>query len=398
MVFQNGQLLAQVNGVWVVATNGQLKAVVNGEDLTVNFTVETNGQLKAVVNGETMAEVNGHLESTVNGQLLAVVNGQLKAVVNGQLMPMVNGQLKAVVNGQLLAVVNGQLKAVVNGQLLAVVNGELLIIDDLVYENGQLKAVVNGQLQAVVNGQLKAMVNGAVNDVTNVTNDLQVSLTNGLTLPALNGQLKAVVNGEQQPLPNSFDTNNSNSNNSRTAVVIDQDDINLQLGDIGGMFSMPMITGLEPGVQTLVAGAFLSDNFEVAYDTSKITISKRPVSVVAENKTRIPGEPNPPLTITYSGFAGTDDQNSLCIPVTESITASTNANLSSPIGDYPITLADCSSHNPNYAVVLVNGTLTVGYPCNTSGHVWNGDGNFNDSEGSGHGNAEPEEPLPLVTV
>ena len=45
------------------------------------------------------------------------------------------------------------------------------------------------------------------------------------------------------------------------------------------------------------------------------------------------------------------------------ITASTSADLTSPPGDYPITLQGCNNYNPNYNVVLHDGTLTVGYSC-----------------------------------
>jgi hypothetical protein len=353
IVFQNGQLLAMVNGVWVAATNGQLQAVVNGQQVTVNLSV-SNGQLQAVVNGQLMAVVNGQLQAVVNGQLLAVVNGQLKAVVNGQLMPMVNGQLQAMVNGQLLAVVNGQLKAVVNGQLLAVVNGELQIIGNLILSDS-LRAVVNGQLKAVVNGQLKAMVNGVVTDIPttglSLVNGQLQAVVNGQLLAMVNGQLQAMVNGQLEPLPNNFDTT-ATSNNTKTLVLIDQDDITLQAGDIGGMFSMNMITGLNAGIQTLIPGAFVNDNFEVTYGLGQVKILPAPLIVKAKDTTKVYGDDNPVFSISYSGF--TYDENISSITPPDTTCAADNT---SPAGIYPITLSGGSA--ANYTLILQDGELEI---------------------------------------
>ncbi|MGK2860430.1 MAG: MBG domain-containing protein, partial [Chitinophagaceae bacterium] len=69
----------------------------------------------------------------------------------------------------------------------------------------------------------------------------------------------------------------------------------------------------------------------------------------------------------------------------DKITASTTADLSSPAGTYPITLQGCNNYSPNYDVTLQNGELTVGYSCDITGHVWRGDGNYDDELGNGNG-------------
>jgi hypothetical protein len=65
----------------------------------------------------------------------------------------------------------------------------------------------------------------------------------------------------------------------------------------------------------------------------------------------------------------------------QTVTATTLADVGSPAGTYPITLQGCDSYNPNYNVVLHNGSLTVEEHCFVRGHVWKGDGNFNDDLG-----------------
>ena len=97
--------------------------------------------------------------------------------------------------------------------------------------------------------------------------------------------------------------------------MVDEDDINLQAGDVGGMFSMNMITGLDAGYQNLIPGAFVNENFEVTYGLGLVIITKKPLYVSADNKTKNAGDPNPPFTFSYNGFAFDDSPASVCLPV-----------------------------------------------------------------------------------
>ncbi len=392
----NGQLKAIVNGQLLAIVNGQLMALVNGELETVTDLNFTNGQLKALVNGQLKAIVNGQLKAMVNGvvtdiptntlnltngqlkaivngQLVAMVNGQLKAIVNGQLQPLVNGdavaaesviqlangQLKALVNGQLVPIVNGQLKALVNGQLLAMVNGQLMAIVNgevsfTVFQNGQLKALVNGQLQPLVNGQLKAIVNGSLDDVDSysITNGQLKAIVNGEIWVYPNGQLKALVNGQLKALVNNFDVSGTD-NNAKTLVLVDENDLLVQGGDVGGMFGMAMITGLEVGTQTLVPGAFINENFAVTYGTAAIEILTAPLTVKAADTTREYGSENPQFRVTYDGFAY--DNNADLISPPQASSAATTVSLP---GQYPIQLTGGAAFN--YSFIYQDGQLIVG--------------------------------------
>lgn len=371
MPLVNGQLVAMVNGQLKAIVNGQLLALVNGQVMTPDDNGDlqivqdlsiSNGQLKALVNGQLKAIVNGQLKAIVNGIYtdISFVNGQLKAIVNGVNTDLsyINGQLKAIVNGQLRAIVNGaevgvesarqlangqaqvlvdnvyipiangQLKALVNtsadpskAQLLSMVNGQLMAIVNneltfVVFQNGQLKAIVNGQLedqpQLLTNGQLKAIVNGQLQptNATVLANGQLKAIVNGEDWIYSNGQLKAIVNGQLKALVNNFDVTGS-ANNANTVVLVDEDDINLQYGDVGGMFSVNMITGLTPGIQKLVPGAFVNANFEVTYGLGDIEILPA-LHITGDNKTKFEGEPNPPLTLSYDGFVNGDNENTIC--------------------------------------------------------------------------------------
>ncbi|RYE18860.1 MAG: T9SS type A sorting domain-containing protein, partial [Sphingobacteriales bacterium] len=325
----NGQLRALVNGQLRALVNGQLRALVNGvitDVPTTSFNL-VNGQLRALVNGQEVAYVNGELLALVNGQLRALVNGDgiavesVKQFANGQLRALVNGSYIPIANGQLRALVNGQMLSMVNGQLMAVVNGEVTFI---VFQNGQLRALVNNQLEPFVNGQLRAIVNGQLQEVNSYTiaNGQLRAIVNGEEWVYPNGQLKALVNGQLQALVNNFDVGGAN-NNTKTMVLVDEDDINLQSGDVGGMFSMNMITGMEAGYHNLFPGAFVNENFEVTYGAAVVLITKKPLFLTAENKTKNAGEENPPLTVTYEGFAYNDTESdvsqTLVVPPTTKV-------------------------------------------------------------------------------
>jgi hypothetical protein len=84
-----------------------------------------------------------------------------------------------------------------------------------------------------------------------------------------------------------------------------------------------------------------------------LTVTPRPVTITADNKTRPVNTVNPPLTGTVVNV----------VPG-QSITAtfSTTATTSSPAGTYPITPAYAigpGTKASNYAITLVNGTLTI---------------------------------------
>ena len=153
----------------------------------------------------------------------------------------------------------------VNGQLMAVVNGEVICY----FPERQLRALVNGSIGAIRKWTVESNRERQLQEVNSysIENGQLRAIVNGETWVYPNGQLKALVNGQLQALVNNFDVGGAN-NNAKTMVLVDEDDINLQSGDVGGMFSMNMITGLEAGYQTLIPGAFVNENFEVTYGAS----------------------------------------------------------------------------------------------------------------------------------
>jgi len=87
--------------------------------------------------------------------------------------------------------------------------------------------------------------------------------------------------------------------------------------------------------------------------TNTLVINQVVLTVTADNKIKIFGMPNPPLTASYNGFVNGENINVLAAPATLDTTATT----SSGAGKYPITASGAAA--ANYTIQYVNGTLQV---------------------------------------
>ena len=82
-------------------------------------------------------------------------------------------------------------------------------------------------------------------------------------------------------------------------------------------------------------------------------INPATLTVAANDKSKICGQPNPGLTASYSGFVSGESTNTLASPAVLNTTATT----SSAAGQYPITASGASALN--YTINYASGTLTV---------------------------------------
>jgi hypothetical protein len=94
-------------------------------------------------------------------------------------------------------------------------------------------------------------------------------------------------------------------------------------------------------------------NYNSASKDVSINVRKAPLSVIAEDKTKVYGTVNPPLTVRYIGFVNGEDSSVLG----GSLSLSTTATAGSPAGSYPIIANGLTSSN--YDISFVNGKLTV---------------------------------------
>jgi gliding motility-associated-like protein len=107
------------------------------------------------------------------------------------------------------------------------------------------------------------------------------------------------------------------------------------------------------GIYPMNVGGGVDNNYNFTYLSGSLTINKAPLTVTADNKTRLFGTPNPELTVSYSGFVNNDTALSLDVPPT----VVTNAVTSSSVGGYPITVS--GGNDNNYSFTYAAGTLNV---------------------------------------
>jgi hypothetical protein len=97
-----------------------------------------------------------------------------------------------------------------------------------------------------------------------------------------------------------------------------------------------------------------SSNYAIAYTSGNLTITKRDITVVAENKTRKYGVANP--TFTYKiGGDGLFGSDALITPPS----LSTTADLVSKVGTYAITASGAVATSNYNVTVYIPGTLTI---------------------------------------
>jgi hypothetical protein len=105
---------------------------------------------------------------------------------------------------------------------------------------------------------------------------------------------------------------------------------------------------------TNITASQATDGFYPAVSvTQSLTVNKAPLTIKANDLTKPQGDPNPTLTVTYTGFVNGETAAVLG----SSLTVTTTATTTSPAGTYPITPSGATA--ANYTITLVPGTLTV---------------------------------------
>ncbi len=100
-----------------------------------------------------------------------------------------------------------------------------------------------------------------------------------------------------------------------------------------------------------------SPNYQITLVSGTMRVNPRPITLIGNDASKIFGENNPSLSYSVggSGVASFDNAATLLAGVG----VSTTAELTSTVGGYPIAITGPTVPNPNYAVTLQPGTLTV---------------------------------------
>jgi hypothetical protein len=106
---------------------------------------------------------------------------------------------------------------------------------------------------------------------------------------------------------------------------------------------------------TVSQGTLSAMNYNFNFGEGNLSVNPAPLTVSADNQSRPYGATNPVLTASYSGFVNNESSSVLG----GSPQLSTTADVSSPVGAYPITISQGTLSDSNYAFSFTNGTLTV---------------------------------------
>ena len=144
-------------------------------------------------------------------------------------------------------------------------------------------------------------------------------------------------------------------------VIVTDSDITLIAGEDYDITYNDNRNAGQATVTVIGKGAYKESDF------TTFTIAKAPLTVTADNKSRHQDdEESPPLTITYSGWKGADNEGVLlALPV-----ASCIVQPDSPVGEYPIIVS--GGEALNYEFIYVNGVFTVSEPTAIHGVENNG--------------------------
>ena len=107
------------------------------------------------------------------------------------------------------------------------------------------------------------------------------------------------------------------------------------------------------GSYDIMASGGIANNYSLSYTSAKLNITKAPLTVTGVDATKVYGNVNPTLSVSYSGYKNNQTSTVLTTAPTASITALTTSNA----GNYDIIVSNGASSN--YSFSYINGKLTV---------------------------------------
>ena len=107
------------------------------------------------------------------------------------------------------------------------------------------------------------------------------------------------------------------------------------------------------GTYDITIGEVSDNNYTLQYQTGTLTVTKAPLTVRPDDKSKVYGAQNPALTLSYSGFKNNETKSVML----NEPTLSTTAKVMSDVGTYPIVAEGGEARN--YQLVYEEGVLTI---------------------------------------
>src|SRR5205807_1536514 len=126
-------------------------------------------------------------------------------------------------------------------------------------------------------------------------------------------------------------------------------------GSLGGTlnFATPATAASPVGSYAVTPSGLTSSNYTITFVGGTLTITAAPLTVTANNTSKVYGQANPAFSVSYSGFVNGDTTSTLG----GTLSFSTPATAASPVGTYAVMPSGLSSSN--YTITFLSGTLTI---------------------------------------
>ncbi len=348
-----------------------LPALING--LKIQHQGQVQADVIGLVNKQAVTIVNGIAIPVANRQAVTIVNGEVMTIVNGQQVRVVNPQSLLITEGQAIPIVNDLTGAQTNNlNFLATplsISGSRSInttylrngvpvpqttkVLDITQEsvidyniNTAQTSLTSGvslvnkrglvDVESFTNRQAVTIVNG---EAINIANRQAITIVNGEPVVIVNKQAVTIVNGQAVPIVNG---------SNRSATIVDE----LDLGSgVSSLKSVNVVTGITPGIHTILPASLQSDNLEVSYRSGLMNIVKAPASVVTADKVIFQGSPLPTFTSTITGFMPGE---------TPTVKYTLSPQCAGSPGVYTIVTTLLPDNKlANYAITITNGKLYI---------------------------------------
>jgi hypothetical protein len=385
--FVNGDTVASLGGTLGLSTPANAAGPVGTYAITPSGLTSSNYTIN-FANG-TLAITAAPLSVTANNA--TKVYGQLNPVFTVSYSGFVNGDTASSLGGTLsfstpatasssvgsYAITPSGLTSTnytitfVNGTLTITPAALTVTADNKTKVYGQANPTFTASYTGFVNGDTVSALSGSLSFSTPATTSSSAGtyaiMPSGLTatnytITFVNGTLTIT------PAPLTVTANNATKVYGQANPAFTVSYYGFVNGDtassLGGTlsFSMPATASSPAGTYAITPSGLTSSNYRITFANGTFTITPAPLTVTANNATKVYGQANPTFTVSYSGFVNGDTSSVL----SGKPSLSTTATSTSPVGSYPITVTQGTLSDANYTFTFVNGTLTVGQDATTT--------------------------------
>ena len=121
--------------------------------------------------------------------------------------------------------------------------------------------------------------------------------------------------------------------------------------DLGGTLNISRATGESVGSYVISASGLTSMNYDITYIDGSLAITPASLTITADDQTKIYGETDPTITVSYSGFVNGDSETDLDGSLT------TRRTSGEAVGNYVISASGATS--TNYDITYITGSFEI---------------------------------------